>query len=85
MLSGYLVKAESVAVALVIHQKDYLLLLPHRKVQHKLAIYRQDFLGLFYVDYTLNKTQLKEISIDSVDISSPECSIAESGLHQNLQ
>lgn len=61
VLSGNLGKAESVAIALVIHQKEYLLLLAHRKVQHKLAIYRQDFLIFIYVDYILNKTQLEEI------------------------
>lgn len=68
MFSGYLGKAESVGIALVIHQKDYLLLQAHRKVPHKLKIYRQDFLILIYVDYTLNKTQLKEISTDKVFI-----------------
>lgn len=68
MFPGYLGKAESVAIALGIPQKDHLLLQAHRKVQCKLAIYRQDFLILSYVDYTLNKTKLKEISKDEVFI-----------------
>lgn len=68
LFSGYLGKAESVAIALVIHQKDYLLFQTHRKVQHKLEIYRQDFLIFIYVDYTLNKTQLKETSTDKLFI-----------------
>lgn len=32
VLSGYLGTAERAAIALVIHQKDYLLLLAHKKV-----------------------------------------------------
>lgn len=68
MFPGYLGKAESVGIALVIHQKDYLLLQAYRKVPHKLEIYRQDFVILIYVDHTLNKTQLKEISTDKVFI-----------------